>query len=82
MKVKDLKAQLDKLDPDLEVLGYSEDQELLRPKHSFRLLDIDEVSVTEATKMRCEDRDRTPSLKFGKGPHSQKVVLLGLLADF
>lgn len=82
MKVKELKAKLEALDPELEVLGCSEDEELLRPGHGFRLLDIEDVSVTEATKMRCEDRHRTPSLKLGRGPLSQKIVLVGLIADF
>jgi len=81
MKVKDLIAQLSKLDPSLDVVGYSDDEELLpSDKHLFRLLDILEVSTTEAERVR--DDGRRPYLKFGKSPTSVQLVTLSLTVDF
>ena len=80
MKVKDLVKQLNKLDPELEVLCYSEDNDLLASKHGFRLLDINGVSIIEGEKRRGDDQ--IPSLKLGKTSLSQKHVVIEVTSDF
>jgi hypothetical protein len=81
MKVKDLIDQLSKLDPSLDVVGYSEDADLLpSDKHLFRLLDILEVKTTEAERVR--DDERRPYLKLGKSSSSVELVTLSLTVEF
>lgn len=55
MKVKALIAELGKFDQDLEILGFSEDEELVPDKHIFRLLDIDGVDVAVGGRHRGDD---------------------------
>ncbi len=79
MKVKQLIAQLQELDPDLEVLCYTEDNDVLPPNHGFRLFDITEAKMADGTRTRGEDH--IPSLKLGKGPHSQPHALIDITSD-
>jgi hypothetical protein len=80
MKVKELQQQLSKLDPDLEILCYSEDEALQDKDQVFRLLDIESVTTSEGERIRLDDG--TPSLKFGKSPESEIIALLNVLSDF
>ena len=80
MKVRELIAQLQKLDQQLEVLCYTEDDSLLAPKHGFRLLDIVATSVVEGDISRGDDH--IPSLKLDKGPYSQKHAIIEVTSDF
>jgi hypothetical protein len=81
MTVKELILELSKLDPELEVLCYSEDGELLPPGHLFRLLYIESVTVNDAERRRNSD-DGIPSLKFMKTEHSEKLAFLNVTVDF
>ncbi len=80
MKVKELQEKLSKLDPELEVICYSEDESLLPPNEAFRLLDILAVSTTNAEKDRLDDG--TPYLKLGKGTDSSVIAILEVTTDF
>ena len=80
MKLKELLNQLSHLDPDLDVLCYSEDENLLAPNHGFRLLEIDGIDVVEAEKHRGEDE--IGSLKFEKSDLSEVHVLINVTSDF
>lgn len=80
MKVKELIEQLKQIDPGLEVLCYSEDSNLLSPKHIFRLLDIVAVSTTDGEAAR--GNDQIPSLKLGKSSLSQKYAVIEVTSDF
>jgi hypothetical protein len=80
MKVADLIAGLRELDPDLEVVCYTEDEAALRPGHGFALFDIQEVTTTEGEMTRGEDQ--VPSLRLGAGPASQKLAVLDVTSDF
>lgn len=79
MKVRELISQLQKLDQQLEVLCYTEDEPLLAPGHGFRLLDIITIMVVEAEKVR--GNDQIWSFKLGKGPHSQKHAIIEVTSD-
>ena len=63
MKVKQLIEALRKLDPELDLLCYTEDDDLLRKSHGFRLLEIDGVTVSEVERRR--GHDHIPILKLG-----------------
>ena len=80
MKVGELAEKLGKLDPELEVLGYTEDSDLLPPGHLFRLLHINDVSEGEGERRRGEDG--IPSLKIGRTDLSEKLAFLDVSADF
>jgi len=80
MKVRELQERLSKLDPELDVLCYSEDEKLLVEGRGFILLDILAVSTTEAERLRLDDG--TPYLKFKKGPASETIATLEITSDF
>jgi len=80
MKVKELIDALGKYDPDLEVLCYSEDEQLVLPKHLFRLLEIEGVDVVNGEKQR--DDKGIPTLKIGKSDAAARHVVLNVIADF
>ena len=80
MKVRELQEHLSKLDPELGVLCYSEDERLLVKKRGFILFDILAVSATEAEWLRLEDG--TPYLKFERGPNSIAMATLEVTSDF
>jgi len=80
MKVRELQEHLSKLDPELEVVCYSEDERLLVEKRGFILFDILAVSTTNAERLRLEDG--TPYLKFEQGPDSATITTLEVTADF
>lgn len=80
MKVKELLIQLSQLNPELEVICYSEDSELLPSKHGFRLLDIDTIDSIDAERVRGDDQ--VLSLKIGKSPTSEKFAIIQVTSDF
>jgi hypothetical protein len=80
MKVRELQEHLSKLDPELDVLCYSEDEKLLTEKRGFILFDILAVNTSEAERLRLEDG--TPYLKFERGPNSVAMATLEVTSDF
>ena len=79
MKVGEVLAKLKAFDPQLDVLCYCEDDEILAQNHGFRIFDITGIEVTEAEKRRAEDG--VTSLKLGKSDHSSSHVLIEITAD-
>lgn len=80
MKVKELLAQLSRLDPELEVLCNLKDQKFITNSRHFILLDIESVVVAEGEHIRLEDD--TPYMKIGKSHISQRAVFLGVTSVF
>jgi hypothetical protein len=80
MKVRELQEHLSKLDPELEVLCYCEDERLLVEKRGFILLDILAVGTAKAERLHLEDG--TPYLKFEQGPDSVEMATLEVTSDF
>ncbi len=80
MKVRELQEHLSKLDPELDIVCYSEDERLLVEKRGFILFDILAVSTAEAERFRFEDG--TPNLKFDRGPASFAMTILEVTSDF
>ena len=52
MTVAELAKKLAAVDPGLEVLCYTEDENLVPANHLFRLFHIEDVSTVEAEKTR------------------------------
>jgi hypothetical protein len=80
MKVRELQQQLSRLNPDLDVICYTEDEKLVAGNMIFRLLEIEGVDTTEGQRVRLDDG--TPYLKLGKGPASVTLATLTVTADF
>lgn len=80
MKVRDLQELLSKLDPQLEVLCYSEDEKLFAEGRGFILFDVLAVSAKEAEHLRLDDQ--TPFLKFGGSAAATSIVIVEVTADF
>lgn len=76
MKVKELIEKLKTLNPELNILGYTEAEPLLTDEHLFRLLEIDGVGETEGT--ITQDNDGELHLKIGKGAESLKLAFINL----
>ena len=80
MKVKDLQKKLAELDPESDLLCYSEDEALQTSETVFRIFEIEGLSVTDAEKTRTDKE--VPTLKLGKSEYSKKVALLDITSDF
>jgi hypothetical protein len=78
MKVKELISQLEKLDGNLEVLCYSENNIHDDVVSAFYM--IEDVSVAEGEKKR--DLNGRPGIKFGKSGDSVKCALISIESDF
>lgn len=80
MKVRELQERLSKLDPELDILCYTEDAKFIVADTHFRLLEIEDVSLTHGEQVRLDDG--TPYLKLGKSPTSVALITLVVTADF
>jgi hypothetical protein len=80
MKVKDLQKKLSELDPESDLLCYSEDESLQTSETVFRVFEIDSLDVVEAEKSRT--KKETPTLILEKTKASTKIVLLNITLDF
>ena len=80
MKVKELKAQLEKIDPNLDVICYAEEDEDSDGSIVTRIFEIDDVTASEAERSR--DKDGVPQLTFGSTDRSTKIAFINLLSDF
>ncbi|MBU0799936.1 MAG: hypothetical protein KKA05_02940 [Alphaproteobacteria bacterium] len=80
MKIKDFKAKLDRLDPEMEVVLCCEDEHMRQEGNLFLLFDIQSIDVTEAEKIRLEDGK--PYLKLGKSDRSDKLAVVDITTDF
>ena len=80
MKVRELQEQLSKLDPELNVMCYSEDERLLVEGRGFILFDVLAVGTTEAERLRLDDG--TPYLRFEKGPTSVAIATMEVTSVF
>jgi len=80
MKVRELQEQLSKLDPEVDVVCYSEDKGLLVEGRGFILFDVLAVSTVEAKRLRLDDG--TPYLEFNSSPASAAIATIEVTSDF
>lgn len=79
MKVKDIIAKLSGLDPNIDVVCYTEDEDLAGERKSA-VFEIETVEVVSAEKHR--DEKDVAGIRFDKSPRSTPHVLLYVTSDF
>ena len=80
MKVKDLIAALSKLDQNLEVYGYTEDESLATDSKPFHIFFVDSVDVSATETFR--DENHAPAISFGGSDKSRNIAFINLTTDF
>lgn len=80
MKIKDLMARLGQLNPEIDVVVYSEDSTLLKEGQLYRVLDISNIDTARAVKGRGPMGE--PSLRFEDSPAVVEIALIHVVADF
>ena len=80
MKVKDLIKNLESLDPNMEIYGYTEDESLAKQDKSSHIFELDSIDVNIAVTFR--DRNGEPAITFGDGKNSRKLALINLSTGF
>ncbi len=84
MKIKDLKKILESVDPELDIIGYTEDSNVLDDGMDFRVFSFEQtdISVQDVETTRLDDQLETPSLLFKKSEYSRKFALLHINSIF
>lgn len=80
MKVKDLIAELSKLDQNLQIYGYTEDYSLANEDHRFHIFDIESVDFSAAEIFR--DDNHAPAIRFVQSDKSHNIAFVNLTTDF
>ena len=80
MKVREALERLSSLDPDLELICYSADEEMATPKHRFRIFEIDDISTIEAE--RKKGKDQIPSLNFERTAALERLAVIEITSTF
>ena len=79
MKVQDLINKLNKLDPNLQIYGIC-DEDNLDSKIIDMIFDIEEISTNNAVLSR--DEKRNPKITWSSEKGSQKIAVLSLTSVF
>ena len=82
MKVKDLIAQLNKLDPDLELYGYTDDDSLATSERAYHVFSIEGADISVIQRER--DNNGRPVFRFSniEARESRKVAFINVTTDF
>lgn len=80
MKVRELITQLEKLDPNLEVYCYTEDERFVTEDRLFWLLDLQHVQTVNAVLSR--DAHHLPVTKFENSPSARTIVTIDVSSDY
>lgn len=80
MKVKELIAELEKLNPEQTVYAYCEDEELVGTKKAYEVFMLESVSTVKFTGSR--DNDGMPVMTFDGSPDATQQVFLNLMYRF
>lgn len=78
MRVRELMSNLSKLDPELEIICFAEDDPSL-PDSSPSVFEISEVSQEMVQLMR--DARGRPGILFGERENAESVALLSISSD-
>lgn len=79
MKVKELIEQLEKQDPELEILCFSEDEDILPEGEAFRMFKVE--SVTDTGVVNKDDANQ-PAPTSGRTPIAENNVTILITSDF
>lgn len=77
--VRDLQERLSELDPDLEVVFYSEDDDLSAYGRKVSVFGVVDITVDDAEIIELESG--VPWPKFERGPASSKYVFVEITSD-
>lgn len=80
MRVHELIHELSKLDPDLRVACWTEDEELLSDGEFFRILEIESVSTVTGETLR--DEKHRVTMKIGAGERATTLATLTIVSQF
>lgn len=80
MRVHELIKALEKLNPDLHVLAYTEDEDVVETGQVIRLLDIEGVSTLTGVTSR-DDQGRV-RIALGSAPEAQTIATLDVTSQF
>jgi len=80
MKVGELVEKLKRLDADMDIFGFADDEQVVTPDYIFRLLDIEGVATINGEMKR--ERDQFPTLHPGDTELSKKIAILRVTIDF
>ncbi|MEQ8227731.1 MAG: hypothetical protein RIA64_06580 [Rhodospirillales bacterium] len=80
MKVRELQEILSKLDSELDLVFYCEDEKFLAEKRAFVLFDLIATTQTDAQPVRLDDE--TPYLDLGRTDTSSPIALIEITSDF
>ncbi|MDO6422802.1 hypothetical protein [Saccharophagus degradans] len=80
MNVGKLRKLLDNLSPDMELVCYTEDKELVENGSGFRLIEIEDIQIVDARLKR--DKNHYATLEIGKSELSQKIALANVTCNF
>jgi hypothetical protein len=80
MKVKDIIAQLQKLDPELQLLVLCEDSEVLEKGQGLRIFEPDSADTFFAKMSR--DSDYKARLEITAAGEGQKLACINVTTDF
>lgn len=80
MKVRELITQLEKLDPNLEVYCYTEDERFATESRPFWILDLQHVQTVKAVLSR--DAHHLPVAKFENSPDARTIVTIDVSSDY
>ena len=80
MKVLELISMLQTLDPQSDVVFYTEDESVVGSTELILLLNILNASMCDAERLR--DEDRRPRIRFGKSAASERLAMVELTSIF
>lgn len=80
MRVRELIKALEKLNPDLDLLVYTEDEDVVEPGQSMRFLYIDGVSTVVGVTSR-DERGRV-QIDLGLDPEARMIATLDVTSQF
>jgi hypothetical protein len=80
MKVKELIAQLQKLDPELSILGSCEESEIVEKGQLIRMFEIGSCDVMNVECFR--DDSHKPRIRIMGAGEGERVVFVDLFTDF
>lgn len=79
MKVRELQNEIGKLDPELDVLFYCDDEEFSNESNGFTVFDCLDITKTKARRLRLDNGK--PYLEFD-GKNLEDIILIGITQDF
>ncbi|EKF9082495.1 hypothetical protein O1B11_003522 [Vibrio cholerae] len=82
MRVRELQEKLAELDPEIQVVFSTRDEDVLNGNEPFRLFQFQNATICEAEPIRGLYYRRYPSLEFTKSERSEKFAIIDITGEF